>query len=136
MKNLIITTTLLLALLNNFNTNAQVQTTQVNTVTVSIEKDDNTISINWNTMREVNTSYFIVEKSTDGVHYEMIHSIKAASSSLFGRQYSIDDTIDSLDTIIYYRIVTVLMGGERLVSNDVVYHKATNQENSSIIAKK
>ncbi len=136
MKNLIITTALLVALFNNYNTNAQVKTTQVNTVTVSIEKDEDVMTINWNTMREVNTSYFIVEKSTDGVHYQMIHTTKAASSSLFGRQYSMDDTIDTSDTIIYYRIVTVLMGGERFVSNDVVYNKVTNETNSNIIAKK
>ncbi len=122
MKTLVTTTTLLVALFFNSNSNAQVQTTQVNTVTVSIEKDEDAININWSTMREANTSYFITQKSTDGTHFINIATKTAFGGSLFPRAYETEDICDT-DTVIFYRVVLVLMGGERVISAPVEYNK-------------
>jgi hypothetical protein len=89
-------------------------------VIVSVETEDGLPTLNWNTSREVNTSYFITEKSLDGINYTALATTKAASSSVFPRTYQSED-FSTNNSLIYYRVILVLMNGERVISNPIAY---------------
>lgn len=63
-------------------------------------------SINWTTETEVNSSYFDVERSTDGKTFTKIYTAVAAGNSTARKQYFYEDDISTLakPSNIYYRI--------------------------------
>jgi phage-related tail fiber protein len=130
MKNVIML--LCLALFTSFSLTAQ--STKINTVHISVENEDGILTLNWNTSREVNTSYFVTEKSTDGINYTAMASTKAASSSMFPRSYQAEDR-SGCDSVIYYRVVLVLMNGERIASTPAVYRFNNSNNDEQHIAK-
>ena len=61
------------------------------------------VRLDWSTASELNSSYFIVERSVDATAYEAIGSISAAGNSQSLRQYSLRDD-RPLFGIAYYRL--------------------------------
>lgn len=59
--------------------------------------------LNWNTLQEINSSRFGVERSTDGVTYTTIGEINAAGNSARGERYHFTDN-HPVPGINYYRI--------------------------------
>ncbi|WP_317897927.1 hypothetical protein [Aurantibacillus circumpalustris] len=113
--------------------NAFAQTTEISSViSVSISNEENSHSLMWTTQKEVNSSYFIVERSTDQVNYVTINRVKAAGYSLLNRSYEIEDT-DADASFYYYRVVLVSMEGERTASIAV---KAYDEVEHSLVAEK
>src|SRR6185436_17887647 len=51
----------------------------------------NHVDISWSTLSESNTDYFTIEKSTDGLQFEKISTLKAAGNSSTEIKYSITD---------------------------------------------
>lgn len=78
----------------------------------STERELGTVS--WSTIREVNTSYFILEMGSDEDHLVYITTKEAAGSSLSPRSYSCED-LDIEDTMV--RITLVTMEGERYTTD-------------------
>ena len=71
---------------------------------LNTECTDNGIEIKWQTASEYNSSYFNVEKSRDGLTWNVIDSIGAAGNSVQLIDYSIlDDEILTSD-VLYYRL--------------------------------
>jgi hypothetical protein len=67
--------------------------------------------VTWETANEQNSSYFVVEKSTDGVNFEPIGKLTAAGNSITTHSYSfIDPSIAS--GITYYRLAQYDINGE------------------------
>lgn len=62
--------------------------------------------LNWATISETNTSYFIIERSQDAVSWETISQIEGAGNSQNLKTYSIYDS-SPLENISYYRLKQV-----------------------------
>jgi hypothetical protein len=82
-----------------------------------------TATINWSTLSEQNTSYFIVERSLDNKNFTATgNQVAAAGNSTEKREYQMNDNISSLTQkeIIYYRVKLVDLDGKISYSNTVV----------------
>ena len=62
--------------------------------------------VNWTTSQEINTSHFILERSTDGRNFTAIAQVAAAGNSSLARSYSFTD-ISPVVGMNYYRLKIV-----------------------------
>ncbi|MFA7380217.1 MAG: hypothetical protein WC150_07140 [Bacteroidia bacterium] len=128
MKTLKSTLALLAAFALTFNAVAQTNLSpRANNVSVEITIEDGTVQILWNTNKEVNSSYFLIEKSTDSIHFTAVKMIKAAGKSDFVRNYEYSETADVV-TKVFYRVTLVTMNGEQIASVPASV-KSVNTEN-------
>ncbi|MFZ9847460.1 MAG: T9SS type A sorting domain-containing protein, partial [Flavobacteriales bacterium] len=67
------------------------------------EKKNKTIALSWQTASEINSNYFTVERSSDGVHFEVIGIVDAAGNSNSMIQYFYVDE-NPLEGNNYYRL--------------------------------
>lgn len=119
MKTLKSTLALLAAFTLTFNSVAQTTITpRANNVSIEINVEDGHVQILWNTNKEVNSSYFLIEKSTDSIHFTAVKMVKAAGKSDFVRHYEYSETAD-VATKVFYRVTLVTMNGEQMVSVSV-----------------
>lgn len=79
----------------------------------------------WTTATEVNSSHFIIEKSSDAIHYSEIARKSAAGNSNSMLEYSIIDKNPYATT--YYRIIQVDLNGDSKTYGPVV----VNNENAA-----
>jgi hypothetical protein len=120
MKSLIRTMIVLATCLTMFQSYSQIAALHVNELFATIESEDGEIILQWFTTKEVNTTCFIVERSYNGITYEVLGTQKAAGSSSFTRNYEISDRADTT-LKVFYRVVLVTMDGRRMVSNIAVF---------------
>jgi len=87
-------------------------------------QNDNSVLLTWKTENEINTSYFIVERSIDGSRFNSIRNV----SALGGRNnqggsfnYSItdEDAVNQSSSKLYYRLKMVDIDGSFKYSNIV-----------------
>ncbi len=64
---------------------------------------ENTVKITWQTASEENNDYFTLERSADGVNYEIIGTVKGAGNSCVNLNYSYTDNYP-LNGVSYYRL--------------------------------
>ncbi|TAF44141.1 MAG: T9SS C-terminal target domain-containing protein [Sphingobacteriales bacterium] len=65
----------------------------------------NKIRLNWQTIKEKNSSHFEIERATDNVNFEKIETIEAAKYSTVLQKYSYSDSdIQTLTGNVYYRL--------------------------------
>lgn len=74
------------------------------------KKEGEEVVINWTTATEINSAYFIVEKSKDGTNFGRLTSVDAHGNSTTLRNYSATDK-NPLNGINYYRLQRVDMDG-------------------------
>ena len=67
------------------------------------QKDGRTALLKWTTVQEHSTAQFMVERSTDGTHYESIGTVRAAGNSNTTKNYNLLDGVPA-NGINYYRI--------------------------------
>ncbi|MDI3321642.1 T9SS type A sorting domain-containing protein [Pinibacter soli] len=88
--------------------------------------NNNSVTLNWQTLTEVNSNYFIVEKSVDGINYSGVAKVNATGNSTSSRNYAaVDNNINAIAENILYRIREVDLDGKISYSN-VVSVKLTN----------
>jgi hypothetical protein len=111
MKTLISTTALIIL----FTCNALAQNTSAkcNQISVSTEQEDGSTYVTWESYKEVNSSYFLLEKSENGGEFKTIHSQLASGSTHSKKSYTYEDT-SSNGGMAEYRVVTVFMDGGRM----------------------
>ncbi len=63
----------------------------------------NNVQLDWTTLSEKNSKLFIIERSTDGIHFENIGNVNAAGFSNTIKNYSFIDSASSTEN--YYRLV-------------------------------
>jgi hypothetical protein len=100
-------------------------------ITVAIIREDSENIISWQMQREVNTSHFLVEKSVDGIHYEVVSMIKASGHVNFAKTYTYTDTEGAQNCL--YRVITVNMEGSAKYSYAVAPN-VSNQQNTVMIS--
>lgn len=72
--------------------------------------EDRQVRLNWTTNSETNNDYFIVERSTDGEHFEPVRKVDGAGNSSTLLDYEATDEIYS-DGIYFYRLASVDFDG-------------------------
>ncbi len=78
---------------------------------------DNKAILKWNTASEINTSRFIISRSTDGLTFSNISSLVAKGSSNFTQTYQYEDDVTHLPVgQIYYRIEEIDTDGKQTAS--------------------
>lgn len=79
----------------------------------------NTVDLKWTTENEVNTSTFVIERSTDGSNYNEAGLKAAAGQTSSVTQYQTTDDIQALlsSNVVYYRIKAVDIDGRFTYSN-------------------
>ncbi|HVX27023.1 MAG TPA: LamG-like jellyroll fold domain-containing protein [Parafilimonas sp.] len=88
------------------------------------------VELSWQTAQEQNTSYFDVEKSTDGIYFSSIGKVQSKGTSITKTNYSLTDNSIELNTpFAYYRLMQVDKDGKSLFSNTVIV-KFDGQSNS------
>ena len=74
-------------------------------------KGTNQVSITWSTATEHNTSHFVLDKSRDGVTWDLVGQVQAAGNSSQLTNYEMIDS-EQLSGVTYYRLKQVDMNGE------------------------
>ncbi|MFT5724281.1 MAG: hypothetical protein ACI9JN_001399 [Bacteroidia bacterium] len=110
MKTLTITFALLVTM--SFMGTAQITS---NLVEIETSIEDGITVVTWESTKEVNTSYFIIEKSLNDSMYERISSVPAAGSSSLNATYTYED-LDTIELGVTYRITLVCMDGTQFVT--------------------
>ena len=71
----------------------------------AVIQNHNTV-ISWQTTQEINTAFFNIERSTDGVHFTTIAKVNAAGNSSLQKEYSFID-VQALKGTNFYRLKMV-----------------------------
>jgi hypothetical protein len=75
----------------------------------------NAVKLQWQTASEINSSYFLIERSVDGINFSTIGKVNAAGSSNILKQYSFVDNAPLGEN--YYRLKEVDLNGNYTFSN-------------------
>ena len=74
----------------------------------TVEKQGATAQLNWQTANEVNTYYFDIQRSTDGIHFTSVGKVTAKGNSSAKNNYSFaDDVSTAAKGKLYYRLTMV-----------------------------
>ena len=87
---------------------------------------DENISINWTTASETNNSHFLIERSEDGINWNVIGSVSGAGNSTTLIHYSFTDHFSQNAQL--YRLLQIDFNGKITYFNPIT----TNCNNSSI----
>lgn len=79
------------------------------------QKEQGRVMCSWTTTQEINTSHFIVEKSTNGINFREIGRVSATGGSITKR-YSLPDKFPAKG-VNYYRLQIVGNDGRKDLSN-------------------
>jgi len=85
-------------------------------ITFECAQDEQFINVHWATETEINSDYFKLEKSTDGVNYAELVRTKAQGNSSLPTDYFIVDAYPELGAN-YYRLTEVDLSGMETVYN-------------------
>lgn len=91
----------------------------VNLSDFNVSCNDNNQTIYWKTLKEINSSHFLVERSRDGVNWQEIERIEGAGNSNQIREYNVVDNYHSLSDV-YYRLIQVDYDGVRTIYGPLV----------------
>lgn len=80
--------------------------TPVTLLTFNARRIGSVNSISWSTSQELNSQYFAVERSSDGIHFSQIGQVAAAGNSSTQRSYKFVDP-NPLKGFNYYRLMIV-----------------------------
>ena len=105
-------TTLALILLNSLYTFGQNIQLKTNEIAVTVEVEDGITTVVWESKRKVNTSYFVVEKSINGLDFIAVQTVNAGGSTHQAKTYTYED-LDGDSTATQYRVTLVCMDGTR-----------------------
>lgn len=96
---------------------------------VEVELIDGEQIISWKLQKEINTSFFIVEKSLNGRDFVQVSTVKAKGHSTFPTEYSLETSIDDSIQKPIYRVTLVQMDGVRISADS---NSSSNQSHETI----
>jgi hypothetical protein len=96
-------------------------------LSLEAQPDGNVVDVNWSTAVEMNTDYFIVQHSKDGVVFEDVAKVQAAGNSSTLKKYSSIDS-DPYDGVSYYRLKQFDLDGKFAFSNIVAVNMSSENE--------
>ncbi len=116
-----LTSTIALIILTTGLTIAQNATLKTNEIAINLEVEDGMTTVFWSSNREVNTSYFIIEKSVNGKAYTALGTRAAGGSTHQAETYSFED-VASDSALAQYRVTLVCMDGSRYSVQTANFH--------------
>jgi len=93
--------------------------------------NDKNVLLNWKTSFEQNSSYFEIQKSTDGINFNTIGSINAAGNSSVQRNYHLTDY--HINQFNYYRLKMTDTDGKFVYSKIILIKNPFDQQDVWII---
>jgi len=100
-------------------------------IDLTAQNINNFAKVSWTTDSEINSDYFIVEKSKDGVNFETVSTVDGAGNSSTLNNYSVTDA-NPFDGTNYYRIKQYDFDGYFKYSNIVAVNVKVLSENAVI----
>jgi hypothetical protein len=89
--------------------------------TATLQKDK--VLLNWNTAQEINSDFFSIAKSADGIQFENLESVDAAGNSTSRKSYQLTD-YQPFEGVNFYRLsqtdqngYTKILGTKRVTYN-------------------
>jgi trimeric autotransporter adhesin len=108
---------------------------QLLTFTGSLQ-NDNTALLKWETANEINTSFFVVERSLDGSHFNAIGNVAAYgnnnTNSIFDYSFTDREAADQPSSVLFYRLKSVDQDGAYKYSNIITITLADITGNVSV----
>jgi hypothetical protein len=98
----------------------------------AICEDNNTVSVNWTTASEHNSDYYKVEKSRDGMNWNILATKVAAGNSTQLINYSVADN-SNISGTVYYRLTQVDVDGASKMY-DIVSTNCSSEKELALIA--
>lgn len=87
--------------------------------------NENNTQVNWITTNENNLSHYIVERSTDGIHFTDAGKVFAKGSNGLRTSYSFDDlNIPTNAALVYYRLLMVEHNGMQSFSKIITLNRS------------
>lgn len=99
---------------------------------LTVVNNDGSNLLQWKTATEINSSYFVVQKSSNGSDFENIGTVAAAGNSSTLKTYNFTDAAP-YSYINYYRIIIVDKDNSKEYSN-IVLTKSANDKVLDIVA--
>lgn len=97
--------------LDDFVLNGSVSTVlPITLMSFTAQKRDNCNLLEWSTASEINNDYFLLERSTDGINWNLINKTTGAGNSNYLINYSFND-YNFENTVNYYRLTQVDYNG-------------------------
>lgn len=78
------------------------QLTPLTLTNFTVQKQNNTIVLNWQTANEINTSHFTIQRSLNGIDFANIGKVNTTGNS--HGNYKFEDFYNQTATILYYRL--------------------------------
>ncbi|HOG20225.1 MAG TPA: T9SS type A sorting domain-containing protein, partial [Salinivirgaceae bacterium] len=103
----------------------------VELISFNAKCNNNFIELNWITVTETNSDYFIVQRSDDAINWKSLDKIQAAGNSSSISKYEYID-ITRVSGNLYYRLIQVDFDGTTSLSNIVSVNCSDKFENSQI----
>lgn len=104
----------------------------VDLISFTVKDSPSTVILNWSTANEENNNYFSVERSSDGVNFVEIGTVKGAGNSNNLQTYLFED-LNPLNGRSYYRLKQIDYGGQFDYSQLVaISHKLLNEPSFSV----
>lgn len=75
-------------------------------------KQNNTAVLNWTTETETNNAFFEIERSENGILFQMIGRVAGAGNTAIKKQYSFTDNIGLTAAVTYYRLKEISTDGD------------------------
>jgi len=97
----------------------------------AVPQNDNTTSLYWKTSNEINTQYFVVERSSDGSAFTSIANVFANGRA--SNQYN-STVADSITGIVFYRLKIVDNNGSFVYSPVVKIDRRKNTAGFSLLS--
>ncbi|MES2848341.1 MAG: T9SS type A sorting domain-containing protein [Bacteroidota bacterium] len=97
----------------------------------AVPQNDNTTSLYWNTVNEINTKQFVIEKSNDGLRFYSLTNIVAKGKA--NNSYS-TTVADANTGIVFYRLKMVDSDGSFVYSPIIKIDKRKNAAGFSVLS--
>ncbi|MBI4946154.1 MAG: T9SS type A sorting domain-containing protein [Bacteroidetes bacterium] len=117
----------------DLNNDFRIATTNVSQTPLPIEllafdakQNGNSVNVQWSTAAELNSDYFLVQRSKDGIYFSDVTRVNAAGNSSTTRKYSTED-YEPYNGVSYYRLKQVDYDGKFSYS-DVVAVQLHNED--------
>ncbi len=120
-------------ILNGTLLSAQVKFHSTNSLNVSVIMEDGIPHVRWETPREINTSYFIIERADTGQLFSSITTTKASGYAQFSNSYLYVDEV-APHLYCHYRVTLVMMDGTRISAEPVQKIKPSNNIKTKVLA--
>ncbi|MFN3402984.1 MAG: glycosyl hydrolase [Cytophagaceae bacterium] len=95
------------------------EVTPVELLDLTAKYNESNVDVSWLTSAELNSHYFLIERSRDGVNFESIGKVSAAGNSKSIISYQFTDVEPGSTTVLYYRLKQYDLDGTFYYSNIV-----------------